>query len=154
MACNVTASSGEASPRMSRQRSRDTAAELAVRRELFRLGLRYRVHRRPLANLRRVADVVFPTERVAVFVDGCFWHGCPDHRTHPQRNAEFWRAKIDGNIARDKDTDAQLLKADWVSVRIWEHEDPKVAVRQVELMVRDRKSFVGQAPASPQEHCR
>lgn len=91
---------------MARQRARDTSTELALRRELHRLGLRYRVHRQPLPEVRREADVVFGPSRVAVFVDGCFWHGCPDHATLPRSNAEFWRTKIEGNRTRDADTTA------------------------------------------------
>ncbi|MFC5287038.1 very short patch repair endonuclease [Actinokineospora guangxiensis] len=122
--------------RMSRQKSRDTAVEMALRRALHALGLRYRVHRRPVAGVRREADVVFPGARVAVFVDGCFWHGCPEHATWPKNNAEFWRAKIEGNRARDRDTDARFAEAGWRVVRVWEHEDPAEAAARVLAVVR------------------
>ncbi|WP_298800793.1 very short patch repair endonuclease [Pseudonocardia sp. 73-21] len=125
--------------RMSRQRARDTGAELSLRRELHRLGLRYRVHRRPVPGVRREADVVFGPSRVAVFVDGCFWHGCPEHATWPRSNAEFWRAKIEGNRRRDTDTDRRLAEVDWAVLRIWEHEDPATAARRVQDLVATRR---------------
>ncbi|SDI50197.1 T/G mismatch-specific endonuclease [Actinokineospora alba] len=119
------------SARMSRQRARDTQTELALRRALHALGLRYRVHRRPLPAVRREADIVFTRARVAVFVDGCFWHGCPTHATWPQRNADFWRTKIETNRTRDRSTDSALAAAGWAVVRVWEHEDPLVAALRV-----------------------
>ncbi len=125
--------------RMSKQRSRDTEIEVALRRELHRLGLRYRVHRRPVRAVRREADVVFGPAKVAVFVDGCFWHGCPEHGTWPKRNGEFWRAKIEGNRARDADTDRVLDEAGWLAVRVWEHEDPVVAASRVREAVLERR---------------
>lgn len=72
--------------------------------------------------MRRRADLVFPRKQVAVYVDGCFWHGCPVHGTWPKNNAEWWRQKIQGNQARDRDTDRQLRDAGWTIVRVWEHE--------------------------------
>jgi DNA mismatch endonuclease (patch repair protein) len=125
--------------RMSRQRARDTEVELALRRELHRLGLRYRVHRRPIRAVRREADVVFGPARVAVFVDGCFWHGCPVHATWPKRNAEFWRVKIEGNRARDGETDRLLDAAGWLALRVWEHEDPVAAAERVRCAVAARR---------------
>jgi DNA mismatch endonuclease (patch repair protein) len=89
---------------MQATRGRDTAPELALRRELHRRGLRYRVDMPVIPGLRRRADVVFPRARVAVFVDGCFWHGCPQHATFAKSNAAFWAAKIAANKARDTDT--------------------------------------------------
>ena len=124
---------------MARQRARDTATELALRRELHRLGLRYRVHRRPLPGVRREADVVFGPSRVVGFVDGGFWHGCPEHATWPRANAEFWRNKIEGNRLRDADTDRRLAQAGWAVLRVWEHEDPVVAVRRVRDLVATRR---------------
>lgn len=125
--------------RMSKQRTRDTNVELALRRELHRLGLRYRVHRRPMPAVRREADVIFGPARVAVFIDGCFWHGCPEHATWPRRNAEFWRTKIEGNRARDVETDRLLAAAGWLAVRVWEHEDPVVAANRVRYAVAARR---------------
>jgi DNA mismatch endonuclease (patch repair protein) len=125
--------------RMSRQRSRDTEIEVALRRELHRLGLRYRVHRRPVRAVRREADVVFGPAKVAVFVDGCFWHGCPEHGTWPKRNGEFWRAKIEANRVRDANTDLVLAEAGWLSVRVWEHEPPDAAAARVQLALAGRR---------------
>jgi DNA mismatch endonuclease (patch repair protein) len=125
--------------RMSKQRSRDTEIEVALRRELHRLGLRYRVHRRPLRAVRREADVVFGPAKVAVFVDGCFWHGCPEHGTWPKRNGEFWRAKIETNRARDANTDQVLAEAGWLALRIWEHEEPVAAAARVRSAVAGRR---------------
>jgi DNA mismatch endonuclease (patch repair protein) len=125
--------------RMSRQRSRDTEIEGALRRELHRLGLRYRVHRRPVRAVRREADVVFGPAKVAVFVDGCFWHGCPEHGTWPKRNGEFWRAKIEANRVRDANTDLVLAEAGWLSVRVWEHEPPDAAAARVQLALAGRR---------------
>lgn len=125
--------------RMSKQRSRDTGIEVALRRELHRLGLRYRVHQRPVRAVRREADVVFGPAKVAVFVDGCFWHGCPEHGTWPKRNGEFWRAKIEGNRTRDANTDQVLADAGWLAVRVWEHEDPAAAASRVRETVLQRR---------------
>jgi DNA mismatch endonuclease (patch repair protein) len=125
--------------RMSKQRSRDTEIEVALRRELHRLGLRYRVHRRPVLAVRREADVVFGPAKVAVFVDGCFWHGCPEHGTWPKRNGEFWRAKIEANRVRDANTDLVLAEAGWLSVRVWEHEPPDAAAARVHHAVLGRR---------------
>ena len=116
---------------MARQRSRDTGPELAVRQRLHALGYRYRVDHRPLPDLRARGDLVFTRARVVVFVDGCFWHRCPEHATSPRHNGEWWRAKLDANVARDRATDRRLAEAGWRVVRIWEHETPEDAVADV-----------------------
>ncbi|GGL37800.1 hypothetical protein GCM10011588_60580 [Nocardia jinanensis] len=126
---------------MSRQRRAHTAPELALRRELHRRGLRYFVDRAPLRGQRRRADLVFPRRRIAVYVDGCFWHRCPDHATDPKNNATWWAEKLAGNVARDRATDAALRAAGWQVVRIWEHEDPVLAADRVQ-------SAVGGGPGS------
>lgn len=132
-----TASSPVIKTRMERQRRRDTKPELELRRELWRRGLRYRVDRAPIKGLsRRRADLVFRRARVAVFVDGCFWHGCSEHGTLPKANAAWWRAKIEANRARDADTDRVLAESGWRSLRVWEHEDPQRAASRVERAVR------------------
>jgi DNA mismatch endonuclease (patch repair protein) len=106
---------------MQGNRSKDTKPELALRRELHARGLRYFKNRRPIRTVRRTADVVFPTPRIAVFIDGCFWHGCPDHHTVAKTNADYWSAKVERNRTRDRETDALLLDAGWTVLRIWEH---------------------------------
>lgn len=118
--------------RMQRQARRDTQPELALRRELHRRGRRFFVDRAPLKGLRRRADLVFPRRRVAVYVDGCFWHSCPLHATRPRNNATWWAEKLAGNVARDRDTDAHLIEAGWTVVRVWEHEDSVTAADRVE----------------------
>ena len=102
---------------------RDTAPEVALRRELHRRGLRYRVQLKVPGNNRRTIDIAFTRARLAVYVDGCFWHGCPDHGARPRTNSDWWAWKIQRNQDRDQDTDAQLQRAGWEVVRIWEHED-------------------------------
>lgn len=124
--------------RLSAQRRRDTAPEMAVRRELHRRGRRFYVDRAPLAGLRRRADLVFPRRKVAVYVDGCFWHCCPWHATHPKRNADWWAAKLAANVARDRDTDARLSAAGWVTVRVWEHQHFVEAADLVEQALETR----------------
>jgi DNA mismatch endonuclease (patch repair protein) len=123
---------------MQSNKSRDTKPELALRSAVHARGLRYRVSAKPLAGVRRTADLVFPRAKVAVFLDGCFWHGCPEHHTVASANATFWADKVKGNRKRDRDTDGRLAEAGWVSVRIWEHEDAAEAALRVEEIVRAR----------------
>ncbi|MQY26870.1 very short patch repair endonuclease [Nocardia aurantia] len=126
------------SARMSRQKRVGTAPEIALRRELHRRGCRFFVDRAPLTGLRRRADLVFPRRRVAVYVDGCFWHSCPQHATSPRNNAQWWAEKLAGNVTRDRDTDARLIAAGWQVVRIWEHEDAVTAADRVLAALADR----------------
>jgi DNA mismatch endonuclease, patch repair protein len=125
---------------MSRQARTGTSPELLLRSELHRRGLRYRVHYAfRLAGLtRRRCDLAFPRQRVAVFVDGCFWHACPVHATAPKSNADWWRAKLSANVARDRDTDEKLRASDWEVIRIWEHEPEAAAADRVQDLVRSR----------------
>jgi DNA mismatch endonuclease, patch repair protein len=135
---NPPASSPDALRRMKSQRQRDTAAETALRSLLYRRGFRFRVDY-ALPHLRRRADVAFPRLRVAVFVDGCFWHGCPEHGTWPKENAEWWRAKIEGNRRRDSDTDARLEAQGWTVIRVWEHEAVKSAADAIARVVDESR---------------
>ena len=109
-----------------------TAPEMAIRRELHRRGLRYRVNL-TLSKIGRIRpDIVFTRVRVAVFVDGCFWHRCPEHGSSPKTNADWWRRKLDNNVERDRTTDTVLAKAGWTVIRIWEHEDAIAAADRIE----------------------
>ncbi|MEU7139351.1 very short patch repair endonuclease [Nocardia sp. NPDC046473] len=128
------------SARMSRQRRSGTKPELALRKELHRRGLRYFVDRAPIRGQRRRADLVFPRLRIAVYVDGCFWHRCPQHATDPRNNAEWWAAKLAGNVARDRATDAALIDAGWQVIRVWEHEDAVAAADRVQVALGIRAS--------------
>jgi DNA mismatch endonuclease (patch repair protein) len=121
---------------MVRQRRRDTAPELAIRRALHGMGMRYRVDAAlPLGGVRRTADLLFPRARVAVFVDSCFWHACPDHGTWPRANAQWWRDKLEANRQRDADTNARLFDAGWLPVRVWEHEPAGAAAERIRAAV-------------------
>lgn len=124
---------------MARTGRRDTKPEIELRRVLHARGLRFRVDRAVLSNRRRRADIVFGPAGVAVFVDGCFWHGCPEHATWPTKNAEFWREKIEANRRRDRDTDHQLRAAGWHVERVWEHEAAEAAADRIEAVVRSRR---------------
>ncbi len=140
MSARPTASSDDAQRRMRSVRQRDTSPESALRSALFARGLRYRVQVALLTKPRRVADIVFAGPRVAVFVDGCFWHGCPLHATWPKQNADFWRAKILANQERDQDTDARLRAEGWDVIRIWAHEPPEQAAERIASSLAQRKS--------------
>lgn len=131
----LLSSSPETSRRMAKVRQTGTDAEVALRREMYRLGLRYRVDYEVLRKPRRVADVAFPGRRIAIFVDGCFWHGCPEHATWPKRNAEFWRQKIEANRQRDEDTSERLRSAGWTVLRFWSHESPTDAAKAIARVV-------------------
>lgn len=126
---------------MQGNRSRDTKPELLVRRSAHALGLRYRVNARPEPSLNRTADLLFTRARVAVFIDGCYWHGCPEHCVLPATNAEFWAAKIDRNRERDLDTTVRLEALGWRVMRFWSHDRPDrvaQAIREAVPVVRRR----------------
>lgn len=125
---------------MQSNKGRDTKPELALRSAAHALGLRYRVSVRPIRELRRTADLVFPRLKVAVFLDGCFWHGCPEHHTVAATNAKFWAEKVESNRARDQDTDCRLAAAGWTSIRVWEHEDPNAAAERIREVVNARRT--------------
>jgi DNA mismatch endonuclease (patch repair protein) len=88
-------------------------------------------------------DILLRGARIAVFVDGCFWHSCPEHCQLPKTNTRWWRLKFRGIVRRDRDTDAQLASAGWLAVRVWEHEDPVEAARKIEQFVRGRTTTIG-----------
>lgn len=119
---------------MKANRRRDTRPEKQLRSALFARGLRYRVDYpiRPAVGIRPIRpDIVFPRARVVIFVDGCFWHSCPDHGTNPTRNAHYWTAKLERNRDRDRRYDALLEDANWTVLRFWEHEDPEDAAERI-----------------------
>jgi DNA mismatch endonuclease (patch repair protein) len=116
---------------------KDNSAEKSLRSALHKRGLRFRIHR-PVPATRRTIDVAFPGVRVAVFIDGCFWHGCPLHGTCPKNNASWWREKIAANQERDADTVRRLSALGWIVFRIWEHEDPEAVAAIIEETVRQR----------------
>lgn len=115
-------------------RHRDTKPELALRSAVHRLGLRYRTAVRPVPSLARTADLVFSRVKLAVFLDGCFWHGCPEHSSLPQAHSSYWEPKLRRNKERDAETNAALRAAGWTVLRIWEHEDPAVAAETVKSL--------------------
>jgi DNA mismatch endonuclease, patch repair protein len=133
-----TASSAAVRATMKGNRSRDTRAEIAIRSALHRRGLRFRVNVAPEPQLRCRADIVFRRAKIAVFVDGCFWHRCPVHGTSPRTNSAYWTAKLDRNIARDRRQERDLKEAGWRVLRFWEHEAPELAAEAVARCVRER----------------
>lgn len=125
---------------MQTTRERDTAPELALRSALHRTGLRFRVNVRLMPNARFKADIVFGPSRTVVFVDGCFWHGCPLHPRTARRNADYWKDKVERNKTRDANTDAQLKALGWLVIRVWEHESPVVAAERIRTAVVSRRA--------------
>lgn len=123
---------------MEANRRKDTGPERLLRSQLHARGLRYRVDRPVVLDGRRVRpDLLFSGAQLAVFVDGCFWHRCPAHATHPKANADYWQAKFARNVARDRADDEALRSAGWKVLRVWEHEDPAEAAGRVEAALRD-----------------
>jgi DNA mismatch endonuclease (patch repair protein) len=121
-------------------RSRDTKPERLVRSLLHARGLRYRVAAKPLPGLRRTADIVFRPVKVAVFIDGCYWHGCPEHYVAPRTNSGYWSEKVLRNVSRDRDTDAQLKAAGWTVLRFWEHESAEETAIRIAATVERLRS--------------
>ncbi len=133
------ASSPAARRVMQGNRARDTRPELALRRELHRRGMRYRVHQPVVDGLRFRPDVVFRGPRVAVEVMGCLWHRCRICAiTTPRSNSDYWQAKLERNVQRDQRNERALHEAGWALVVVWEHEDPVVATDRVQQIVRAR----------------
>lgn len=122
---------------MKGNRKRDTKPERALRSSLHKVGLRFRVDHPIAAEGGRPirADVVFPRQRVAVFLDGCFWHSCPSHGTTPRANSAYWRPKLQRNVQRDLEVNDRLARADWTVIRVWEHDDPDQAALAIHASV-------------------
>ena len=134
---------------LQRNGRRDTAPELALRRELHALGMRFLVDASPAGtSKRRRSDVVVRGSRLAVLVHGCFWHRCPVHFHAPKANAEWWGLKFASITARDADTEQMLRAAGWLPVVVWEHEDMVTAARQILALHRERRS-AGTEPREP-----
>lgn len=128
---------------MSEQRTTGTDVERALRSILHKSGLRYRVNRSPVRGLRRTADIVFGPAKVAVMVDGCFWHSCPVHATRPKANSKWWADKLAKNIERDRETDRLLTESGWLVLRVWEHEDLSKAAIRIQETVEERRAPSG-----------
>ncbi|NYH77215.1 DNA mismatch endonuclease (patch repair protein) [Actinopolyspora biskrensis] len=134
------ASSAATTKVMRRMRRRDTGPELRLRKTLHRRGLRYLVDVAiPGGNRRRRVDVLLRGPRIAVLVDGCFWHSYPEHGLLPKSNRDWWRRKLEGVVRRDQDTDAEITATGWLVVRVWEHDDPETAAGRIERLVNERK---------------
>lgn len=115
---------------------KDTPQEVAIRKELFRLGCRYKLHFRPLKDFRWTADIAFTKPKLLVFVDGCFWHGCPIHGSLPKTNREWWTAKIGRNVERDAEATRVLTARGWTVMRVWSHEAPSEAAKRIVQVLR------------------
>ena len=133
-------SSAAARARMHAARPRDTEPELALRRSLFSRGLRYRIDIALVPQSQSRADIAFPRAKVAVFVDGCFWHSCPLHGTTPKANASWWIAKLEANRQRDAEASRRLREAGWHVERVWEHESPSDAAARIAAAVETRST--------------
>ncbi|HZG42145.1 MAG TPA: very short patch repair endonuclease [Longimicrobium sp.] len=145
MTIAFTSSDAHVSERMKRQRTKDTALEIAVRRILHRAGLRYRVHYPVPGIPRRSIDIAFTGPKIAVFIDGCFWHGCTLHKNIPANNHTAWERKISSNRERDRHSEQHLITAGWTVMRFWEHvAAPEIAA---EIIVAVRKGLPSVKPA-------
>ena len=131
----MKSSSKEVSERMKRMPTKDSKPELHLRKAIYGLGFRYRLHRKDLPGK---PDIAFGAAKVAVFVDGCFWHNCPEHGTIPKNNREWWLEKFQRNRERDKRKDEQLKEKGWLPIHVWEHEDPDSAARNIKKLVKER----------------
>lgn len=131
---------------MAGQRRDGTAPEMLLRRALFARGLRYRLGLKVPGKNRRTIDIAFATHRLAIFVDGCFWHRCPVHSVPVKNNADWWALKLQANVERDRDTDRLLGEQGWVVLRYWEHDDMEVAARNVEAILVAMRRSSGSLP--------
>lgn len=123
---------------MQGNKNRDTKPEMIVRRKLHASGLRYRVHARPIKEWNRRADLVFPRAKIAVFVNGCFWHGCSQHYSVPKTNTNYWSPKIERNVERDAETSRRLKSEGWLVIVLWEHENLSRAAERSAVRIRKR----------------
>jgi DNA mismatch endonuclease (patch repair protein) len=135
-----SASSAAVRAVMQGNRAEGTSPEVAVRSELHKRGYRFRKHVQPLSTLRCSADIVFTREQVAVFIDGCFWHGCPDHGHRPTTNSSYWNAKLQRNIDRDRRNNQELARAGWLVLRAWEHESVPDVIQRISTALAMRRS--------------
>lgn len=120
-------------------KSRDTKPELVVRKYLHAAGFRYRVHARPIKDWNRRADLVFPRAKIAIFVNGCYWHGCPKHYKEPKTNTAYWAKKIGRNVERDTETLKRLTNQGWMVISIWEHEDLIKRAQKIGVRIQKRR---------------
>lgn len=143
-------SSPEAQRRMRKMRQRDTSLELKLRSALHRMGARFRLHCRIIPNRTRTVDIVLPSAKVAVFVDGCFWHSCPAHKTLPKANRVWWRDKLRANVLRDRESDRILRKLGWHVVRVWQHDNfEEAALRILKVVLRRRRQLAQRGQMRP-----
>lgn len=124
---------------MQGNKRRDTRPELGIRRLLHRAGLRYLVDQQPTPSVKGRADIVFRRARIAIFIDGCFWHGCPEHYRRPSSNKAYWNDKLQRNRQRDADVDHALRQAGWRVLRYWEHDEPEAVVESIKRALREAK---------------
>lgn len=148
LASRPVASSEAISRKFSRQRSYNTPPEVTLRKALYRRGLRFRLHLRPEISLRRTADVVFPKAKVAVEVRGCFWHACPQHRSVPRTNHDWWAEKLAHNQERDAESERIWRAAGWEVVIVWEHDDPEEAADRIAPLVAQRRLLIAQSKST------
>jgi DNA mismatch endonuclease, patch repair protein len=116
---------------MKSARQHDTAPELKLQVLLLELNIEFETNAFPIAGFKRKADILLRDKKIAIFIDGCFWHGCPIHGTWPKQNAEFWKEKILKNKDRDKDTNIKLAEFGWKVIRVWEHEEMKDVAQRI-----------------------
>jgi DNA mismatch endonuclease (patch repair protein) len=134
------------SAQMQRMPRSSSGPEMLIRRELHSRGLRFRVNHPQLPGR---PDIAFTAARLAVFIDGCFWHSCPDHSVLPKNNRDWWRSKLERNVERDREKDTQLEKLGWTVIHVWEHEEPLEAADAIEQLWRSLRHRCGQQARPP-----
>jgi len=131
------------SAQMQRMPRSSSGPEMLLRKELHRRGLRFRINSRELPGR---PDITFTAARIAVFVDGCFWHSCPEHGILPKNNRDWWRAKLARNVERDREKDSQLEQMGWAVVHVWEHEPPSTVADSIEQLWRSARGTTARRP--------